>query len=214
MSNERLLEWLPSPPGRPGRYALYVHRRNDDDTQSMCVVFAAAFAARKFLDVLLRDDGIVWEDEWYGQEWPRVTTMKRGSTIRSETGIVVSTRWYPKRMHEVVEHDYSLAEMAWELPYPHRGWAKNFRSGPPLPRTLEEMPERARRERTPSAPREDHPPGYMHVSDVALSMGIEAKVARVALRKIFADGKPKWGWWFDPKEVDGLKKKIKEQLDD
>jgi len=185
----------------------------DDDTQVMVVCFTQAYTARKFLDVLLRDDGVVWEDVWYDGEWPDTTTMKRGSTIRSESGIIVSTRWYPKRMREVVEHEYSIAEMGWELPQPMLGWAKAFRRGPNLPRTIEEdvggTRARERRERKASTPRKAAPAGYVHVSDVALSMGIEAKEARVALRKIFAGEKPAYGWWFDPKGLDDLKKKIK-----
>jgi hypothetical protein len=213
---KELAEWMPSPPGRPGKYVLYISRHMDDDTQVMVMVFAQAYAARKFLDILLRDDGIVWEDTWYNGEWPEGTTMKRGCTIRSETGIIVSTRWYPKRMHEVVEHEYSLQEMAWDLPMPYSGFAKAFRRGPDLPRTLEDdgvgSRARERKERKSSAPRADAPAGYVHVSDLALSMGIDAKQARVALRKVFADGKPAYGWYFDPKTLDDVKAKIKQAL--
>lgn len=193
-------DWSPSPPGKPGKYALYISRHRDDDTQCMVVVFCAAYAARKFLDILLEDDGIVWEDD---------------CTIRSETGIVVSTRWYPKRMRACVEHEYSLKEMAFKLPAPHPSWARAFRYGPEQPRTLEAdagaTKQREKRERRSSAPRSAAPAGYVHVSDVALALGIDAKAARVALRKIY-DEKPKFGWNFPPGEVEELKKKIKEVL--
>lgn len=199
-----------SPPGRSPRYALYICRHRDDDTQCMVMTFAEAFLARKFLDVLLRDDGLVWEDCYLSE------FSKPGSTIRSETGIVVSTRWYPKRMRECVDHEYSLAEIAFDLTPQYVRWAKGFRNGPEMPRTLEEDTGGARvrekRERKASAPRTSTPTGYIHVSDVALSMGIDAKQARVALRKIYGDNKPAFGWNFDPKEVDELKKKIKEAI--
>lgn len=187
-----------SPPGRPGKYVFYVSRHGDDDTQSIVQTFAAAYAARKFLDALLEQDGLIWEDP---------------CTIRSETGIIVSTRWYPERMKKCVEHDYSLAEMAWSLrdyaPDVYNS-ARRFRSGPELPRTLEDVPERKTRSGKSSAPRADAPSGYVHVSDVALSMGIDAKQARVALRKLYPEGKPAYGWFFDPKTLDEVKAKIKE----
>lgn len=197
----KLAEAYPSPPGRPGKYALYFSRHGDDDTQVMVQVFAAAYAARKFLDVVLEDDGIIWEND---------------CTIRSETGIVVSTKWYPERMKKVVEHEYTLEEMAWDLQNPHLAEAKRFRYGPPQPRTLEEdaggTRAREKRERRAKGPTVSAPAGYVHVSDVALSMGIEPKQARVALRKIYPDGKPAYGWYFDPKTLDDLKAKIREQL--
>lgn len=181
-----------SPPGRPGRYALYLSRRGDDDTQTMCVVFGAPYAARKFLDELLKGDGVVWDD---------------GCTIRSETGIIVSTRWYPKRMRECVEHEYTLQEMAWSLDPHVAKWARVFRNGPPQPRTLEEdSAHKERAERRVSTPRREAPAGWLHVSDIALSMGVDARDARRALRSIMTKGE--FGWWFDPKEVDEIKKKI------
>lgn len=197
MSKEKLKEPYGSPPGRPGKYALYLTRHGDDDTQSMCVIFAAPYSARKFLDVLLEDDGIVWDDE---------------CTIRSETGIVVSTKWWPERMRRVVEHEYTLPEMAWQLDPQHVRWARQFRHGPEQPRTLEEdrgHTERREKRARASGPKVGAPAGYVHVSDVALSMGIEAKQARVALRKLFPDGKPAYGWYFDPATLDDLKARIK-----
>jgi hypothetical protein len=188
-----------SPPARPAKYVLYISRHGDDDTQCIVQSFAARYSGRKFLDVLLRDDGIHWDDE---------------CTVRSETGIVVSTRWWPGLLRRVVEHEYSIAEMAWSLrdyaPEVYRA-AKTFRNGPDLPRTLEETPTRERRTRAASAPRASAPSGYVHVSDIALSMGIDAKQARVALRKIYPQ-KPATGWSFPPGEIEALKTKIKEVI--
>lgn len=193
----KLPEPYGSPPGRPGKYAFYISRHGDDDTQTMCVVFAEPYAARKFLDELLKDDGYIWDDE---------------CTIRSETGIVVSTRWYPKRMRRCVEHEYSIAEMAWDLDPHVARWARQFRSGPPQPRTLEEdAAHKERAERKASTPRKEAPAGWLHVSDVALSMGIDARDARRALRACMT--KPDVGWYFDPKEVEDVKAKIHAELD-
>ncbi len=194
---KELAEPYPSPPGRPGKYAFYVSRHRDDDTQVMCVVFAAPYAARKFLDVLLEDDGIVWEDE---------------CTLRSESGVVVSTKWFPV-LRECVEHEYSLPEMGWEMQDPQRKWARQFRYGE-QPRTAEpdaHLGKRARRVSAPSGPRASAPAGSVHVGEIAEQMGIEPRVARGALRGIMS--KPAHGWNFLPSEVDEIKAKIKAALE-
>ncbi len=198
---KELAEPYGSPPGRPAKYVFYLSRHGDDDTQCMVVAFAARYAAKKFLDELLQDDGYIWDDCYLGEP---------ECTIRSETGIVVSTRWWPGRLKACLEHELSLAEMAWDLQQPHLGWAKLFRNGPNLPRTLEESPEREKRERRSSAPIVAHPSGAIHVSDLALSLGIDARDARRALRSIMQ--KPAYGWWFKPEEVDDVKAKIKEAV--
>lgn len=194
-----------SPPGKPAKYALYITREGDDDTQSMVVTFGARFSARKFLDVLLRDDEIEWQ--------PATQFQEEDTTIVSSSGIIVSTRWWPGRLRRCVEHEYSLPEMTWDLDRQHVRWAKEFREGPNMPRTIEEAAgARPAKERRSSAPRASAPAGYVHVSDVALSMGIDSKQARVALRKLYPDGKPAVGWNFPPDEVDALKARIKEVL--
>jgi len=187
-----------SPPGRPGKYALYISRHGDDDTQCMCLVFGAAYAVRRVLDLLGFDEGVVWDDE---------------STVRSIGGVVVSTRWFPDRMRRAVEHELTPQEMAWEPSPPDLMAIRQFLHGPEKPRTLEADPgAREKRERKPSAPRAQAPGGYVHVSDIALAMGIDAKQARVALRKIFPDGKPAIGWHFAPDKVEDIKRQIKENL--
>lgn len=204
----KLNDAYPSPPGRPGRYCLYLSRHGDDDTQCMVVIFCETYAARKFLDILLKDDGIIWDDAAYLE-----TSCKKGSTIRSETGIVVSTRWYPKRMRECVEHELTLQEIAWDLSPQYVKWARQFRNGPDLPRTLDEdTTVKAKRERASSAPKKAAPPGWVHVSDVAMSMNIDPRDARRVLRGIMS--KPDVGWWFDPKTIDGLKAQIKKAMEE
>lgn len=190
-----------SPPGKPAKYCLYISREGEDDTQCMVVTFARPYSARKFLDVLLRDDTYTWKEATEFQE--------AETTIVSSSGIVVSTRWWPGKLRKCLEHEYEIAEMAWELDPQHRRWAKEFRNGPNFPRTIDEAANAGpQRERRSSAPRATAPSNYVHVSDVALSMGIDAKQARVALRKIYPDGKPAVGWNFPPEEVDALKAKI------
>jgi len=190
------------------RCCLYLSRVGDDDTQCMAVTFKRPHHARRFLDELLQSDGYVWEECLSPHRTPPCEC-----TIRSESGIVVSTRWYPETMREVVDHEYTVKELGYSLQEPYLSWARYFRNGPPQPRTIEEATADSQRKRTrtprESTPRADHPAGYIHVGDVALSLGIDAKQARVALRKLFPE-KPAYGWWFDPATLDDLKARIKE----
>lgn len=196
-----------SPPGRPGKYLFYVTREGDDGTQMMTSrAFAARYAAKKWLDALIGDDTFEWRDD--ALPW-----VEKGCTIITSTGIVISTRGWPERMLACVEHELTLPEMAFSLEDGDLREIRLFRYGPEMPRTLEDDGHvREKRERRSSAPRADAPAGYVHVSDVALSMGIDSKQARVALRKLFPDGKPAHGWWFDPATLDELKARIRAVL--
>lgn len=188
-----------SPPRNPGRFVLYISRHGDDDTQSMVQVFAQPYAARKFLDALLADDGVVWDDE---------------CTVRSETGVVVSTRWYPDRMREAFDHEYTLEELAWTLDHVHAAAARRFRSGPELPRTVAEAtadrPRRSSQSSTPRAPRASRD-GLVPVGDIALALGVEPRLCRAALRKLRVE-KPAAGWAWPPSEVEAVKTKIQGAL--
>lgn len=193
---------LPDPygsaPRNPGRFVLYISRHGDDDTQSMVQVFAQPYAARKFLDELLADDGVVWDDE---------------CTIRSETGVVVSTRWYPDRMREAHSHEYTLEEMAWTLDHLHAAAARRFRCGPELPRTAAEAAtDRPRRSQSsaPSAPRASRE-GLVPVGDIALALGVDARNCRAALRKLGIE-KPAVGWAWPADQVEAVKARIQGAL--
>lgn len=192
---------LPDPygsaPRNAGRYVLYLSRHGDDDTQTMVLVFGAPYSARKFLDVLLEKDGYIWEDD---------------CTIRSETGIVVSTRWYPKRMRACVEHEYSVAEFAWDLDPLHVGYARRFRYGPEQPRELtpEQQERRPRQRQAPSGPRASRD-GLVPIADVALQLNVTPRECRAALRKLKVP-KPAAGWAFPAAEVDAIRERIRSAL--
>lgn len=186
-------------PGHPGKYALYVSRHEEDDTQCMVQVFASAYAARKFLDVLLADDGYVWDDE---------------CTIRSETGIVVSTRWFPDAMRRAIDHTYTAEEKTWDLRDPHRAEALAFRCGPNLPRTDEDVAALARA--TGRAPRAASTPrasraGLTSIGDIAEALGVEPRVARGALRQMKIE-KPAAGWAWGAAEAEQVQAKLRDAL--
>lgn len=174
-----------SSPRVTAKYVLYLTRRDDDETACMAKVFAAPYVARKFLDALLEDDGWVWEDE---------------TTIRSETGIVVSTRWFPEAMRACVEHVYTTAERDWRLDESHLTHAKLFRYGPDVRPTseggVEEVVRAPRPAPQPRASRE----GLVPVADVAAQLGVDARDVRQALRKLKVT-KPAAGWAWPASEV-------------
>lgn len=180
-----------SPPGRSPRYALYVTHREDED-RVMAVTFAEPYAARKFLDALWRKDVVTWDDE---------------CTASSETGIVVSTRWWPGRLRECVDHEYTLAEAAWPLDGYVRDWARSFRHGlREAPESVEQTKAATAAKSAPSRP----PAGYVSLADVATSLGVDARDARRALRSFTSA--PAYGWWFDPASLADIKRKIQEAI--
>lgn len=186
----------PCAPRYPGRYALYVTRRGDDVGQCMVQVFAAPYAARKFLDALLADDGYVWESD---------------VTIRSETGIIVSTRWFPGRLRECVEHEYTREERDWELDHRHLDAARLFRHGPDVRPTadggVEPVTRAPRPAPTPRASRD----GLVPAADVAAQLGVEARDLRAALRRMKVP-KPAAGWAWPETEVPALVAMVRASL--
>jgi hypothetical protein len=188
-------------PGHPAKYVFYLSRHGDDDTQCMVVSFARRYSARRFLDVLLETDGVVWEED--------------GCTLRSETGVVVSTRWWPGRLRECYDHKYSLEELGWIMDPTHVGYARKFRYGPDLPRTLEEdagaqQSSERRAKRTASTPRTSRD-GLVPIADVALALGIEPRDARACLRRLKIE-KPSSGWAFTAEQAEDIKRRISEAL--
>lgn len=192
-------------PSRPAKYVLYVTRLGDDATQCIVAAFAAPYAARKFLDALLRDDGWVWDDA--------ATITSRygdpGCTIRSETGIVVSTRWWPGRLRECVEHEYTNAELGWSLDHTWTSAARRFREGPlPADETTPDAPARA--PRPASAPRASRD-GLVTVGEIAVQLGVQPRDARAALRSLAVD-KPPAGWAWPAAEADAVRERIRGAL--
>lgn len=192
----------PSPPTRVGEYVLYLWRHRDPDHFAI-QIFCEPYAVRKFMDEVMGPDGeYVWETE---------------TTIRTETGVLMrmhgagDEREDTRLLKRCVEHEYTVAEMGYDLSSAPE-WlscARRYRTGS-FPALETEEQVRERRTRKPSAPTATHPPGAVHVSDVALALGVEPRAARAALRGVME--KPAYGWWFKPDEVEGIKAKIKERV--
>lgn len=196
----KLRDPYPSSPSHPPAYNLYMSRRGDEDTQCAVVGFREIYAGRRFMDELLRDDGWVWETE---------------SRVRSESGIVVrcsvgrGDEEAARVMHAIMDHELTPAEMGFEFTGSWARVASNFRNRRE-PTEAAERHDRPRREKKSRGPTAPHPPGALHVKELAMQMGVEPREARAALRKIMS--KPAYGWYFAPSEVDDVKARIKEKL--
>ena len=194
-----------SPPGKPGKYALYCSRVDDDDTQCMVQVFASAYAARKFLDVIFEDDDVVWDDA--ATSTARGAIGEAGCTVSSSSGVVVSTMWYPEQMRRAVEHQYTPEELEWQLTEPHLGDARRFRAGPNNPREHVHVPREQRTRSTARAPRG----GLTPVADLATELGVTARDCRQALRRLKLV-KPASGWAWPADEIDDVRAQLKDAL--
>lgn len=201
----QLAEPFGSPPKRPGRYAIYFTKRGDD-TASMVLVFAEPYAARKCLDLIFAgDEEVVWDDDASeGTAEPNTTI------VGLQSNIVASTRWWPERMEDCVNHTYSLPELAWQLPHPYPNHILAFRHGVPERTAPEKKQRTARAARNPSTPRLSRD-GLTPIGTIAERLGITPREARGALRDMQAV-KPPQGWAFPPTEVDDWEAKIAAHL--
>lgn len=177
-------------------YVLYLSRRYRDDpdgNQVAVFIYAAPYAAKRALELILADDGIVWVTD---------------NHLKSESGIEVQVRPCRTTTHtlkELWEYEYTIAEMAWEMQPPYSTECKRFR----LERVSEQVPEKVQRKRG-NGPRASRA-GMTPIADIALELGITAREARGAFRKARIP-KPPCGWAFKPDEVDGIRAKLKEVL--
>lgn len=185
----RLEEPFGSPPGRPGKYVLYLQRDSDPDGHSMaCYIFAAKYAAKKFIEALAGE----------GYEWVGDTI------IRTETRTTVRC----DKLKAILDHEYTLAEMGWDLPDPHRGYARRYHLVGDLAieeaKNPEMRAERAAKTRTPRASRD----GMTSIGDLAEELGIPPRDARGVLRKAKMP-KPAQGWAWPASEVEAIREMLR-----
>lgn len=201
----QLAEPFGSPPKRAGQYALYFTKRGDINA-SMVLVFAAPYAARKCLDLVFAgDEEVVWDDDASeGTAEPNTTI------VGLQSNIVASTRWWPERMEECVNHTYTLPELAWQMPAPYPNYILAFRHGIPERQSVQKKQRATREPRIPSTPRPSRE-GLTPVGTIADELGITPREARGALRDMQCQ-KPPQGWAFPPNEVEDWKAKIANHL--
>jgi hypothetical protein len=185
---------FPSPPGRPGKYVLYLGRADDEDGLLTEVhIWAEPYAALKFLELVLDEDDFEIDEE--GKLW-------------SETGITVEC----DLLAEVLEHDYTVAEAIWQLPHPHNEYARRFRRQNPeeakarmiAGATAAVEESRVRREkRKAGGGRRGRGVGMTTIGDLAKELEMHPRDCRAILRK--AIKKPAAGWEWKNEELDGIR---------
>lgn len=211
---------FPSSPVLPPRYGFYIYR----DTKFLAYqAFYGTYAARKFLDVLLKD--VDWEFAKPNEN--EVGHNDPGKhLIECSNGIQVKA-W--KHDFDVLDYEMTEEEEAWEIPEPHihQWYALRARAdaGDPEPTPMKYLTKEERREakrearearrseKAERAPRTPRPSkeGLVTAVEIAKEMGVDPKEARIALRAS-DEKKPDCGWAWDRSEVERIKKVIKANL--
>lgn len=145
--------------------------------------FAALHGARKAVDFAIRDQKPHWIDD---------NTIKVGS-------VTISTDSAPDGLSQILEHDFTPRERAWELP---RAYMQRIHSAfieqAPIDDYLEQPDRPATKTPKPEkAPKPVKPTGLIDLPTLLADTDIEPKEARNALRKLGID-KPAHGRWEFP----------------
>lgn len=189
-----LADAFPSPPGRPGKYVLYIGRVGDELGYLTEVhIWATAYGALKFLELVLDEDDFV---------------MLTDRKLRTEHGVTVECTL----LKEVIEHDYTVAEAIWQMPEPHRSMARRLRGNVDVEAAIGVLERRAagmseereaKRARKASGVKRSKPGGYVDIGVIAQELSMEPREARGILRAKVK--KPDVGWAWKPEDVDGIK---------
>lgn len=173
---------------RPGQYVLNFTRRDDLWWESLAIhVWGAPFAARKFVEAVIRDDEWCWELMPDGKE--SRNSLITSSGIRIETNATA----FDGCLWEVMHHEYSIAEMGWDLPQPYPRMAMSWRMRDwkaPSPEAA------AKRTSVPRASRN----GMTTIQDIAAEFEMSPRDARGILRKAKVP-KPPQGWAWKPEDA-------------
>lgn len=168
---------------REERYPIYAKGRLDGDpfARIMVPIFTEAHQARTFIETFIGCDDYHRDGD----------VLELGSfTLKAE------------QMDRIL----GASLEGWELPSKYERLILSFKYGSyGMPRPKEDAlvttaAPRRERERRP-----DRPPGFVTISDLAATWNVLPMHARAALRASGLE-KPAYGWAFDPKEVDAIKK--------
>lgn len=180
--------------------------------------FAALYAARAFIDLMLQGDDYTRKDDF-------TIVSTRGVSIRIENP---TGRKGPSLFNSVLDYELSPQEQTFEFPERLLQMYRPFPNSPLLSHksletitgiendetrdTPSEKPVKAA-QRAPRAsqPRVKAPSDTVPIADIASSLKIDAKQARNALRKANVP-KPEHGWSFPPSEVTRITNLIKDNL--
>ncbi len=107
----------------------------------------------------------------------------------------------------------SAPDTGWQLDDEHDLWIRRFKYGTWDEVHVKDEPEVADAKEAQRSPRPERsvraqrPDGYLTITELCASSGVDACDARAALRASGRD-KPSYGWAFDPKEVPAIKKLV------
>lgn len=182
------LDPTPASPTRPPKINIQI---KIDDGRSFSWNFSALFAARRAIDFLISDRKTTWIDD-------NTLTIKG---TRHE--VTVSTDIKPDGLSDLMEYELAPREKAWELPSDYmRVGASMFVDHQPssyIEPTSSPSPQTSsKRQRTttpkPAKERKERPLDVVGLPDVIAGLDIDAKQARMILRKTNTP-KPDHGRW-------------------
>lgn len=180
----------PAAPYRPTKYCLYVTKNENLATWG----FTAAYAAKKFLEILLADDTL-----------DRITSLNgKPTTILSSSGIKV----FCDEIDELLDYEYTANEKLWGLNEPEFSNALRFRNSSGYEQSTRvvqsdnaDQPKKEKPQKIPKPSKE----GLISIAEIAASLKMEPRDARAALRAAKVE-KPVVGWAWSKSEVDTIKK--------
>lgn len=183
-----LEEPFSSAPTRNPRYCLYC--TNHENERRYIVSTYALYAARKIFDA------IVGDKEVEPSPLNHLTVGAGDVDIKSE------------QIDEILAHNYTAAEEAWELPHPFPGDIESFLTGRRISSALQgetktTVTKEGKVERAPAKPKVDRSQ-FITVQSLAEEIGIDPRDARAALRKAKVE-KPEGGWLGDEAWAKGIR---------
>jgi len=184
----------PSAPKRPGKYVIYFSRIDDEGVRNPnVVIWAAEYAAKRFLSMLRNNQPITWIDD--------------------ETWEVGDLRVSCDLMEELWSYRYANRdEREWEVPEPYYSCALRAIGRAPVV-TRREVIEATKAGKKPRKPRGDRKPrasrdGLITVQQIAAELKVTPRECRMVLRALKLP-KPEAGWAWTEVEA----KKIKPQIE-
>lgn len=183
-----------SAPAILNKHFLYINKGEN----LLGVGFAATYAAKKFIDILLGDDELAKTRGITGEE----------DTIVSSSGISIRS----EEIDEILNYEFSKTEEEWTLPDAGSGsssCAMSFRSSSGI--RVEKTQDNEKTERAPRHKIEKivkpSKEGLITIQQIAGELKMEARDCRAILRKMKVD-KPQVGWAWNKIEVDDIRKII------
>lgn len=168
-------------------------------------LFAAMYSTKKFLEAIIADDDI----HWVGDDRFTNSTMEKDKFAPGEFVVIGNGE---KTLREVMDHKYTAAEEAWELPKPYTTYAYQIRAlSEPKPAPLPEEPKKKDivRDATQKQPRaKTSTEGMITIGEIADELKMPPSKARAALRALKLV-KPSGGWAWPKEEKEEIKAKIK-----